>query len=82
MNIYTPLVIGRNEKNKLLPLLLRQRKLALTANLLHYKIIGIPQKFKNQQRPLFRPSFVIFCQNFLNQSHETVPLRPMGFVGS
>ncbi len=37
-----------------------------------------PQKFKNQLRPLLRPSSVIFCQHICNipwVSHETVPLR-------
>jgi hypothetical protein len=55
MNNYTPLVIGRNEKNKQLTLL-SLRKLALTSRnkLLHYKIIGAPKKFKNQQRSLVR----------------------------
>ncbi len=39
------------------------------------KIIGAPKKFKNQPRPLVRPSSVNFCQNFWNLSYETVPLN-------
>jgi hypothetical protein len=31
---------------------------------LNYKIIGAHKKFKNQPRPLVRPSSVNFCQNF------------------
>jgi hypothetical protein len=38
---------------------------------LHYKIIGAPERFLNQPRPLFKPSYVNFCQI----SHETVTLR-------
>ncbi len=33
-------------------------------NLLHYKIIGAPKKFKHQPRPLVRPSFLKFVQIF------------------
>ncbi len=33
------------------------------------------KNYKNQPRPLVRPSSVNFCQNFWNLSHETVPLR-------
>jgi hypothetical protein len=43
-------------------------------NFLQYKIIGAPKKFKNQPRPLVRPSSVNFCQTFGNLSRETVPL--------
>ena len=32
------------------------------------------KKFKNQPRPLVRPSSINFCQKFWNLSHETVPL--------
>jgi hypothetical protein len=32
------------------------------------------KNFKKQPRPLVRPSSVNFCHNFLNLSHETVPL--------
>ncbi len=42
---------------------------------LRFKITGAKKKFKNQPRPLVRPSSVNFCQNFLNLSHETVPLK-------
>jgi hypothetical protein len=42
---------------------------------LHFKIIGASKKFKNQPRPLVRPSSVNFCQKFWNLSHETVPLK-------
>jgi hypothetical protein len=31
---------------------------------LHYKIIRAPKKFKNQPRPLVRPSYVNFCHFF------------------
>jgi hypothetical protein len=50
--------------------------MALTAKIyfLRFKIIGAPKKFKNQPRPLVRSSSVNFCRNFLNLSHETVPL--------
>jgi hypothetical protein len=34
-----------------------------------------PENSKNQPRPLLRPSSVNFCQNFVNLSHEIVPLR-------
>jgi hypothetical protein len=35
------------------------------------------QNVKNQpRRPLVRSSFVYFCQNFLNLSHEAVHLKP------
>jgi hypothetical protein len=33
------------------------------------------KNYKNQPRPLVRPSSVNFCQNFWNLSHETVPLN-------
>ncbi len=39
-----------------------------------HKIIGAPEKFKTQLRPLVRPSTVSLCQIFKNLSHETVPL--------
>ncbi len=42
---------------------------------MHYKIIGASKKFKNQPRPLVRPSSVNCCQPFWNLSHETVPLK-------
>jgi hypothetical protein len=32
---------------------------------LRFKIIGAPKKFKNQPRPLVRPSCVNFCQIIL-----------------
>ncbi len=41
----------------------------------HLKIRGASWKFKNQPRPLLRPRFVNFCQNFWNLSHETVYLK-------
>jgi hypothetical protein len=47
---------------------------------LHYKIIGAPKKFKNQPRPLVRPSSLNFSQNFWNLSHETVPLNNFFFL--
>jgi hypothetical protein len=31
---------------------------------LRFKIIGASKKFKNQPRPLVRPSSVNFCQKF------------------
>ncbi len=34
----------------------------------------ILKKFKNQPRPLVRPSSVYFCWNFWNLSHATIPL--------
>ncbi len=40
-----------------------------------YKIIGAPEKFKTQPRPIVRPSTVSFCQIVKNLSHETVPLK-------
>jgi hypothetical protein len=46
-------------------------------NFLQYKINGAPKKFKNQQRPLVKPSSVNFSQNFLNLSRETVPLKEL-----
>jgi hypothetical protein len=42
MNKYTPLVIGRNDKNKQVTILLSQSKLALTA-INKLKIIGARQ---------------------------------------
>ncbi len=39
------------------------------------KIRAASKNFKNQQRPLFRPSSVNFCQHFWNLSHKTVPLK-------
>jgi hypothetical protein len=44
---------------------------------LRFKIIEAPKKFKNQPRPLGRPSSVNFCQIFLNLSHETVPFTKL-----
>jgi hypothetical protein len=44
-------------------------------NFLNYKIIGAPKKFKHQPRPLVWSSSLKFGQNFLNLSHETVPLK-------
>jgi hypothetical protein len=49
-------------------------------NFLQYKIIGAPKKFKNQPRPLVRPSSVNFSQNFFNLSRETVPLKLIVFL--
>jgi hypothetical protein len=48
-------------------------------NFLHYKIIGAPKKFKHQPRPLVRSSSLKFGLNFLNLSHETVPLTVKTF---
>jgi hypothetical protein len=45
------------------------------------KIIGAPKKFKNQPRPLVRPSSVNCCQIFENLSHETVNLKNYKFAG-
>ncbi len=49
-------MISRNDKKEQLS----KRKLALTAinKLFAHKIIGAPTKFKNQPRPLIRPSSV------------------------
>jgi hypothetical protein len=34
-----------------------------------------PKNFKYQPHPFVRPSFVHFCQNFFNLSHETILLN-------
>ena len=63
---YTPLVIRRTDKNKQLTIV-KPTQTGINRNkltILHYKIIGAPEKFKNQPRPLVRPSAVNFCQNF------------------
>ncbi len=44
------------------------------------KSLEPPKKFKNQPRPLVRPSSVNFCQNFWNLSHETVPLSMLYLI--
>ncbi len=58
MHNYSPLMISRNDKNKLLTLL-SQRKFALTARntlfALRVKIIEEPKTFLNRPCPLFRP---------------------------
>jgi hypothetical protein len=77
MHSNTPLVISGNDKNKQLTLL-GHRKQALTATdtLVALKKHQRPLKIKKKQRlPLFEPSSVNFCQNLLNLSHETVPVR-------
>jgi hypothetical protein len=42
--------------------------------LFQLKIRGASQKFKNQPRPLLRPTSVNFWQYCRNLSHATVPL--------
>jgi len=56
---FTPLVISWNWHKKQL-ILSNQHKLTLAAinKLLHYEIIGAPQKLKNQSRPLVMPGSV------------------------
>jgi hypothetical protein len=43
--------------------------------LFQLKIRGASKKFKNQPRPLLRPSSVSFCQHFRNLSRKTDPLN-------
>jgi hypothetical protein len=43
--------------------------------LLHLKIRGASEKFKNQPRHLIRPGSVNFRQHYGNPSHATVPLN-------
>ncbi len=43
--------------------------------LFQLKIRGASEKFKNQPRPLLRPTSVNFWQYCRNISHATVPLR-------
>jgi hypothetical protein len=43
--------------------------------LFQLKIIGASEKFKNQPRPLLRPTSVNFWQYCRNLSHATVPLK-------
>ncbi len=49
--------------------------------LFQLKIRGASEKFKNQLRPLLRPTSVNFWQSCRNLSHATVPLRLRGGEG-
>jgi hypothetical protein len=70
-------VIRGTDKNKQLtiikPTQIGINRKKYTFNIL--KSLEPSKKFKYQPRPLVRPSFVNFCQHFLNLSHETVPLN-------
>ncbi len=48
--------------------------------LFQLKIKGASVKFKNQPRPLLRPTSVNFWQYCRNLSHATVPLRTCGGI--
>jgi hypothetical protein len=49
--------------------------MALTAKINLLKSLETHKKFKNQPRPLVRPSSEYLCWNFWNLSHETVHLK-------
>ncbi len=74
---YTQLVIGGTDKYKQLTIV-KPTETGINRNKWTFYIMKSsepPKNFKNQPRPLVRPSSINFYQHFWNLSHETVSLR-------